>query len=118
MNAYTMQKMVVVSMLALAGTSGAWAQENARDRQEGALVDLHQEIASPLQGQFALPGESIRSGQQQDFGGISGNTNGFDGMPTANGDPSGYTSPEAGGDSSTSPGSGTTGSGTSGSSGF
>lgn len=93
MSAKTIQRAVAAGVLALAGISGAWGQENAHDQRERGL-DLHQEIASPLQGQFALPGEHTRSGWQQDFGGISGNTNGFDGMPTANGEPSAYSSPE------------------------
>ena len=60
-------------------------------------VDLREEIASPIAGEFAQSGNAFRAGVQQDFGGISGNANGMDGFPTASGEPSTY--PDAGGPS-------------------
>lgn len=50
---------------------------------------LHQDLASPLGGAMS-PTNSLTQGWQKDVGGISGNTNGMNGYPTASGQPSNY----------------------------
>lgn len=59
-------------------------------RAEPARPDLHEEIASPIAGEFTPSTSTMRSGWQQDVGGMSGNANGMDGYPTASGQPSTY----------------------------
>ena len=59
-------------------------------RAEPARPDLHEEIASPIAGEFTPSTSTMRSGWQQDVGGMSGNANGMDGYPTASGQPSSY----------------------------
>lgn len=82
------------AVLMLAGVTGAWAAENkASLKDTRGRIDLSQEIASPAGGEFAAAGEAMRSGTQQDFGGMSGNANGLDGMATATGMPSANPAP-------------------------
>lgn len=88
-------QLTLAGMLVLATLTGA----GAADEKKAALkdtrerIDLHKEITSPVGGEFSAAGQVFRSGSQQDFGGISGNANGMDGMPTANNAPSTYPSP-------------------------
>lgn len=94
-------QLTLASALALASLSGAWAADDKKaslkDTRE--RIELRKELTSPAGGEFAAAGEAIRSGVQQDFGGMSGNANGMDGMATATdmpstnpapGNPSGY----------------------------
>lgn len=74
-------------------------------RAEPARPDLHEEVASPIAGEFTPSTSTMRSGWQQDVGGMSGNANGMDGYPTASGEPSTYPAP----DGTTTPGSTTGG---------
>lgn len=81
--------------LALLSLSSAWAADDKKatlkDTRE--RIDLRKELTSPAGGEFAAAGEAFRSGWQQDFGGISGNASGMDGMPTATGAPSTFPNP-------------------------
>lgn len=84
------------AVLALAGVTGAWAADDkARTAKQPAppSADLRKELTTPAGGEFAAAGEAFRSGWQQDFGGISGNANGMDGLPTATGAPSTFPNP-------------------------
>lgn len=94
MNTKTIQ-LTLAGALALASLSGAWAADDKKaslkDTRE--RIDLRKELTSPAGGEFAAAGEVMRSGTQQDFGGISGNASGMDGMPTATGAPSTFPNP-------------------------
>lgn len=88
-------QLTLAAALALASLSGAWAADDKKaslkDTRE--RIDLRKELTSPAGGEFAAAGEAIRSGTQQDFGGMSGNANGLDGMATATGMPSANPAP-------------------------
>lgn len=89
-------QLTLAGVLALASIAGAWAADDkarATGRPTPPSADLRKEITSPAGGEFAIAGEALRSGTQQDFGGMSGNANGMDGMPSATGMPSTYPNP-------------------------
>lgn len=88
-------QLTLAGVLALASLSGAWAaddKEHAKKKPSEPLTDLRQELTSPAGGEFSAAGEILRSGTQQEFGGLSGNTNGMDSMPTATGEASAFPS--------------------------
>lgn len=78
------------------GMGAAMAEDAAipKVNKETQYIDLHEEIVSPITGQFSF---ETTTGVQQDFGGLSGNSTGMDGFPDAMGGSSSYpqNNPEA-----------------------
>lgn len=91
---------LLVGAAVLATANGLSAAEKAQERDTSTSstveqkVDLREEIASPIAGEFTPANSATRSGSQQDFGGLSGNANGMDGSRTASGEPSSYPAPD------------------------
>jgi len=87
----------VISVAVLVTANGLSTAAEAQDpkKTEPMLeqIDLREEIASPVAGEFTPAGNAARSGWQQDFGGTSGTANGMDGFPTATDEPSAYPAP-------------------------
>lgn len=71
------------------GMGTALAEDAAipANNKETKYTDLRDEIASPITGQVLI---ETTMGVQQDFGGLSGNSNGMDGFPDAMGHSSDY----------------------------
>lgn len=89
-------QLTLATVLTLASITSAWAADNkarAAKQPTPPSADLRKELTAPVGGEFAIAGEALRSGTQQDFGGMSGNANGLDGMPSATGAPSIYPNP-------------------------
>lgn len=86
---------MVISAAALVTANGLMAADEMQDPNTEAMVELNlrEEIASPLIGEFAQFNDVSRTGWQQDFGGTSGTANGMDGFPTATDEPSAYPAP-------------------------
>lgn len=87
---------MVISAAALMAANGLMAADEAQDPNTEPMreqIDLREEIASPLIGEFTPFNSTSRTGWQQDFGGTSGTANGMDGFPTATDEPSAYPAP-------------------------
>lgn len=85
----------------ICGMSSAWAEEKTHGLNDKALKEA---LTSPLEGEFSAGSFSPMETMNQDFGPMSGNTNGMDGYPDASGAPSSYPPAQGGTSPSTTPG--------------